>query len=418
MGSLVLALLALVASANADTQLLKCKIAPDLFPELRAQQGALQLDIWQQHPDGHVDVRAPRDVSMDPKFDCSVELSSVEREVGGSRGAIGEGKEPESGWFERYHRFDEITAKLHELATAHPNHMKLIASIGETGEGRKIPVVVISPDGQSSAARTQIWISGGQHAREWAAPSTVMRIVKELAAAYKSGEHGDDLAQLEFHVAPVLNPDGYEYSHTADRLWRKNRRENSDGSYGVDLNRNWPNHWGEDGGSGTKEQDYQGTAEASEPEVQAVMKYMHDNLPSAAAGIDYHSYGKMILRSPGWRRGNDKDEHMLRRLGGAMRDGTASAGGGSYKSMHAADLYPCTGAMDDWMSEQVGMWGHGWTVELPSGGQQFMLPEADLEKVTTGAFEGLLRFVKQLREEKRRRSQAAVQGDVQLLSAS
>ena len=28
---------------------------------------------------------------------------------------------------------------------------------------------------------------------------------------------------VDWYVAPLLNPDGYEYSHTNDRMWRKNR---------------------------------------------------------------------------------------------------------------------------------------------------------------------------------------------------
>ena len=30
---------------------------------------------------------------------------------------------------------------------------------------------------------------------------------------------------IEFVVVPSLNPDGYEYTHTANRLWRKNRAD-------------------------------------------------------------------------------------------------------------------------------------------------------------------------------------------------
>merc|ERR1712223_1157798 len=46
---------------------------------------------------------------------------------------------------------------------------------------------------------------------------------------------------VDWYVAPLLNPDGYEYSHTNDRMWRKNRSPPPSGSscYGVDLNRNW-----------------------------------------------------------------------------------------------------------------------------------------------------------------------------------
>ena len=32
-----------------------------------------------------------------------------------------------------------------------------------------------------------------------------------------------DTQAVDWYVAPLLNPDGYEYSHTNDRMWRKNR---------------------------------------------------------------------------------------------------------------------------------------------------------------------------------------------------
>jgi hypothetical protein len=239
-------------------------------------------------------------------------------------------------------------------------------------------------------------------------------------------ELGEDaaasLANIEFHVAPLINPDGYEYTHTTDRMWRKNRRDNADGTMGVDLNRNWPNHWSES--SESNQEDYQGKHGGSEPEVRAVSKYIQSNGPFIS-GIDYHSYGKMILRSPGWRRGKTKDEPMLQRLGAAMATATKRAGGGEYKSETAAQLYPCTGAMDDWMSENQKMWAHGWTVELPGDGHQFMLPEKDVRATAQGAFKGLVAFTQQIRSERRlaeQQSRAAAattsQQDVLDLSSS
>jgi len=91
-------------------------------------------------------------------------------------------------------------------------------------------------------------ISGGQHAREWIAPAAVMYVVEKLARGYGvDPEITTMLQSYEFAIAPILNPDGYEYSRTTFRYWRKNRRVNRDGSFGVDLNRNWDSHWREVG---------------------------------------------------------------------------------------------------------------------------------------------------------------------------
>ena len=54
---------------------------------------------------------------------------------------------------------------------------------------------------------------------------------------------------VDWYFLPVFNPDGYVYSWTKDRLWRKNRaihntsNKNSSQCVGVDLNRNWDAHW-------------------------------------------------------------------------------------------------------------------------------------------------------------------------------
>ncbi len=48
----------------------------------------------------------------------------------------------------------------------------------------------------------------------------------------------------EIWVVPMVNPDGHDYSVRVYRYWRKNRRANDDGSFGVDPNRNYGFAWG------------------------------------------------------------------------------------------------------------------------------------------------------------------------------
>ena len=83
--------------------------------------------------------------------------------------------------------------------------------------------------------------------------------------------------QRELFFVPCVNPDGYEYNRTTNPggggLWRKNRRANVGGSYGVDLNRNYATGWSapNGGSSPTPTSDtYRGTAPFSEPETAAL----------------------------------------------------------------------------------------------------------------------------------------------------
>ena len=57
-----------------------------------------------------------------------------------------------------------------------------------------------------------------------------------------------DRMDLSFNL--VANPDGYQYSHTSKRLWRKTRTPNQGSAcVGTDPNRNWKPGWGTVGAS-------------------------------------------------------------------------------------------------------------------------------------------------------------------------
>lgn len=55
------------------------------------------------------------------------------------------------------------------------------------------------------------------------------------------------MQKFDFVVIPVANPDGYEYSMTENRFWRKTRSRNATVNkwcVGADANRNWGYRWG------------------------------------------------------------------------------------------------------------------------------------------------------------------------------
>lgn len=62
----------------------------------------------------------------------------------------------------------------------------------------------------------------GIHAREWVGPATVLYLIDFLTQNVPSGD--EDLTDnLDWYFLPVVNPDGYEYTWTNDRLWRRTR---------------------------------------------------------------------------------------------------------------------------------------------------------------------------------------------------
>ena len=61
-----------------------------------------------------------------------------------------------------------------------------------------------------------IWISAGQHAREWIASASAMYLIDQLVQGIQDNDPRilRVLTLFEIVVAPCVNPDGYEYSHT------------------------------------------------------------------------------------------------------------------------------------------------------------------------------------------------------------
>lgn len=148
-------------------------------------------------------------------------------------------------WFDEFRDYKAITARMQELAELAPDRVRMHA-LGTSVENRPIWAL------QIGNGPTPMLINGTQHAREWIASMTAICIADRTVR-----DHERDLRIRAFlerttlWVVPVVNPDGYQYSWSANRYWRKNRR----GGHGVDLNRNWSVAWGGDGSSSNKRSD-------------------------------------------------------------------------------------------------------------------------------------------------------------------
>ena len=135
------------------------------------------------------------------------------------------------------------------------------------------------------------------HAREWISSAQCTYIINELTTNSKKYE--PLLRDVKFHIIPIVNPDGFAFSHTDSRYWRKNRRPHQDPAcVGVDLNRNFPFHWNEVGGdSYACSEIYVGPSACSEPECQAVKKFMDKRMDEIDTYITMHSYGQVCSAS-------------------------------------------------------------------------------------------------------------------------
>ncbi|XP_026689328.1 carboxypeptidase B-like [Diaphorina citri] len=109
-----------------------------------------------------------------------------------------------------------INSYLKHIARIY-GHKVNVSTIGETIEGRPIQAVKISHGGVGNPI---IVLDGGIHAREWIAPATVLYVLQQLV---ENPENFPMFRKVDWILIPMLNPDGYVYSMTKDRMWRKNR---------------------------------------------------------------------------------------------------------------------------------------------------------------------------------------------------
>jgi len=249
-------------------------------------------------------------------------------------------------WFADYKTFAQLDAKLDDFVVQRPDLVSTVV-LGTTLENRTIRGVRISSAPPGAPA---ILFNACQHAREWIGPMTVMYIANKLVDnASTDPAIANMLSHFEVFIIPVVNADGYQFTWDVNRLWRKNRRDNGDGTFGVDLNRNWEFAWGGSGSSGDPSSDtYRGPFPFSEPETQ-ILRDFYIAHPNILASIDFHSYSQLILSPWGWTLGLAPDAALFQSMGNGMRSAILSASGTSYTAGPIGPtLYLAAGNAVDW----------------------------------------------------------------------
>jgi hypothetical protein len=142
---------------------------------------------------------------------------------------------------------DQIIADWETLRATYP-WLVSRKSIGTSHEGRTIWAYRIFRPEQSDVLipPKSILILGDTHAREWISPSVVLHLGVSLTSLLATSDTTltDQLVDnVGVYFVPVLNPDGYFRTWNGERFWRKNRRNNGGGTFGVDLNRNYEKAW-------------------------------------------------------------------------------------------------------------------------------------------------------------------------------
>ncbi len=280
-----------------------------------------------------------------------------------------------------YHSYDEMLTELRKLETDHPDIAK-VYDIGDAWEksvgiaNRDIIAIKISDNVAEEEDEPETLFLGCHHAREWIAVEVPLGLAIYLVTNYDTDPQVKSYVDNgQIWIVPMVNPDGHEYSVTTNRLWRKNRRNNGGGTFGVDLNRNYGYGWGGPGSSPLPSSDiYHGTGPFSEPETQAIRALFltHD----FKIMITYHSYSQLILYPWGNTFAPAAHEPGLASMAWKMSNLIQAVNNKFYQPEPGSSLYITSGTTDDWTYSK-GVFSY--TIELrPVGAPGFVLPENEI----------------------------------------
>ncbi|XP_017775265.1 PREDICTED: carboxypeptidase B-like [Nicrophorus vespilloides] len=295
--------------------------------------------------------------------------------------------------FVEFHRYGVIESYLKKIAEEYPEITRL-RTPANTTEGRPIYMLRITTGGSQGGQHTKpaILIDGGIHAREWISPATVLYIIQELV---ENPENRHMIENVDWMIIPVLNPDGYEYTHTNSRLWRKNRSKGKRCT-GTDLNRNFGFHWMEVGASSDECDDtFAGKAGLSEPETEAITHIVGKHGEQIKLYLTFHSYGQYLLYPWGYTSALPENWKEHDDLGHAVDKAISAVAGTSYTIGSSTNtLYAAAGGSDDWV-KGVGGVPVAFCIELPGGGSWgFDPPTSMIHPVVTETWEGVKVFHK------------------------
>lgn len=202
-----------------------------------------------------------------------------------------------------YYTYAELLSQLTNMANLFPNLITIKDTIGNFAsiEGRPIYWVKISDNPNVTENEPEVLYTSIHHAREPASVSQMIFYMWYLLENYSGDTEIQALVNnTEMYFVPCVNPDGYVYNQTTDPngggMWRKNRRDNNDGTFGVDLNRNYGYFWGYDNtgsSNNTNDETYRGTAAFSEPETQAIKYFCEEHQFKIC--LNYHTYGDLLI---------------------------------------------------------------------------------------------------------------------------
>ena len=253
--------------------------------------------------------------------------------------------------------YEEVMAHLDSMHAKYPALITARAAVDtvRTLEGR--PLHWLRMNGHAATAnpgQPEILFTAVHHARE---PVGIHQLIWFMWDMLERYGHDDEITRLidstQIYLIPIVNPDGYVYNHTTNPngggFWRKNRRDNLDGTYGVDPNRNYGStNWGiDDVGSSPDgvSETYRGVSAFSEAETRAVRNFCRGHRFGLC--LNYHTYSDVLIHPYGHIDQPPPDSSTYRNLGHEITRESHYANGTCYETL----FYFTNGGSDDYMYE-------------------------------------------------------------------
>ncbi|XP_037038854.1 zinc carboxypeptidase-like [Bradysia coprophila] len=299
-------------------------------------------------------------------FQARLKMKNVQSIIDAESPAV---RPKDFGWT-TYFNYTEIYNWLDELLETYPDILTA-HTVGTTYQGREIRAVKLAHNEDNPT----IFIEANIHAREWITSATATCFLNQLLTS--TDPEIVSLAQnINWYIVPVFNVDGFHYTHTTNRMWRKTRQPHAHLCYGTDANRNFNFHWMEGGASQNPcSETYAGPTAFSEPETVALSNFVESVADEIDIYLAFHSYGHYILYPYGHTIEPAANVEQLDEIGLRAAEGFALRYNTTYRvGSFGEALYIGSGTSVDYMYAAHGI-PLSYTFEFRDQGRYgFILP--------------------------------------------
>ncbi|KAI1495502.1 zinc carboxypeptidase [Biscogniauxia marginata] len=366
----------------------------------------LSFDQWNDDIDNHIDIAIAPDQfatfeTLGLKFHVMHDNLGDSIAAESASKSVWKRQVEDPSWYDSYHAYNDHIQYFNDLHDSFPNNSELTSS-GLSYENRSIFGIHLW--GAGGPGKPAVLYHGTVHAREWISAKVVEYLTLQLITGYNNGDNETQaiLDSYDLYIFPFVNPDGFVYSQTTDRLWRKNRQPPpsppaNQSCYGRDINRNWEFAWDANprgASSNPCSQTYKGEEPSDSPENQGLDKLVRQlrDGPGIKLYIDWHSYGQYILSPFGYNETLYAPElgkwtKAAGLVSQAIRDSSDARTTFTFGPSGAV-LYPTTGAAPDHVYS-IGGAEFSYTIELRDTGDfGFVLPPELIRPTVEEQWEG------------------------------